>query len=303
MKKTAFAVLAFVFAVMLAIPPVFADVTISVAGTQIGRYEGLNFPAGTTTSRTAGNTDLNISPTASAVAAFTSGTIAGTAIDSSAIGGNTPAAGAFTTLSASSTAAITGVTTATGAIMANGGIDRTTAATLAIGGANANLVTITPATNVTGLLSANGGLDRSTAAALAIGPTNATSVVVTPPLISVAATNRLGNNRFAVGALVTASGSTQTVSAAAVLRNAIFQETGTTASTYTMDTGSNYSAAVTSGLTVNDCISFVITNASTQTITLAAASGTTLSYAMTVPTLTTRTVYLVNTGANTWTAY
>ena len=162
----------------------FADVTIKVNGTQIGRYEELNFPAGTTTSRTAGSMALNISPTASAIAAFTSGTIAGTTISTSPISGST---GSFTTLAASSTLGVTGITSLTGVLNANGGIDLTNAGALAIGAATATSVVITPATTITGILTqtgrlnANGGVDVTSAGALNLGATTATSVAITPP--------------------------------------------------------------------------------------------------------------------------
>ena len=114
--------------------------------------------------------------------------------------------------------------------------------------------------------------------------------------------NRLGNLRLVTGAVVTNSGASLTLTGANMSKNAIFQETGTTAATFTLDTGTNLSSAV-SGVAVGDMVSFVVSNASTQTITMAGATGTTLANAMTVLTLQSRTFYAINTGANTWTIY
>ena len=46
--------------VVLGTWPVFADVTIKVNGTQVGRFEELNLPAGTSATRTAGSSALNL---------------------------------------------------------------------------------------------------------------------------------------------------------------------------------------------------------------------------------------------------
>lgn len=113
---------------------------------------------------------------------------------------------------------------------------------------------------------------------------------------------KVKNVRVATGAVVTNSGATLTLTGANMAKNAIFQETGTTAATFTLDTGTNLSAAVP-GVAVGDCVSFVVSNASNQTITMAGATGTTLANAMTVLTLQSRTFYAINTGTNTWTIY
>ena len=100
---------------------VYADVTIKVAGTQIGRFETLDFAAGTTTTRTGEGAGLGITlTTTGTTAGITSGTIAGTTINSSIIGGSTPAAGHFTALDSTGTTtlgdAVTDVVTITGKI-------------------------------------------------------------------------------------------------------------------------------------------------------------------------------------------
>jgi len=109
-----------------------------------------------------------------------------------------------------------------------------------------------------------------------------------------------GVRRYTTG-VVTGTGA-QTLSGADMAAGKIFQLTGTTARTFTLDTGTNLSAAVP-GVAVNDMIVFVVSNASTVTITMAGAAGTTLANAMTVATLQSRTFYAVNTGTNTWTIY
>jgi hypothetical protein len=104
--------------------------------------------------------------------------------------------------------------------------------------------------------------------------------------------------------IVTNSTATLTLTAANLKNQSIFQETGSTAATFTLDTGTNLSNLFAGNFSiVGTVFCFVVSNASTQTVTLSGATGTTLSYAMTVPTLTTKIVFLVNTGTNTWTAY
>lgn len=104
------------------------------------------------------------------------------------------------------------------------------------------------------------------------------------------------------GGVVTNSGATLTLTAANMAKNSIFQQTGTTAATFTLDTGTNLSSAIPN-LTVGQMLFFVVSNASNQTITMAGASGTTLANAMTVTTLQSRTFWAINTGTNSWTIY
>lgn len=108
--------------------------------------------------------------------------------------------------------------------------------------------------------------------------------------------------RLAAGTVVTNSSASLTLTGALMAANTIFQETGTTAATFTLDTGTALSTAIPN-IAVGQMIWFVISNASTQTVTLAGATGTTLGGTMTVLTHITRTVYAVNTGSNTWTIY
>jgi hypothetical protein len=117
-----------------------------------------------------------------------------------------------------------------------------------------------------------------------------------------AAQNRISNISTITGVVVTNSGSTETLSGANMAKGSIFQETGSTAATFTLDTGTALSTAVP-GVQVGDTISFVVSNASTALVTIAGATGTTVTYVMTVPTLTTRTCYAINTGSNTWSIY
>ena len=108
--------------------------------------------------------------------------------------------------------------------------------------------------------------------------------------------------RYITGGIVTNSGASLTLTAAGIASNSIFQQTGSTAATFTLDTGVNLSAAV-SNVTVGTVISFVVSNASTQTITMASATGATLANAITIATLQSRTLYAVNTALNTWIIY
>ena len=114
--------------------------------------------------------------------------------------------------------------------------------------------------------------------------------------------NVLTNTVYNTGAVVTNSGASLTLTGANMAKNAVFQETGTTAATFTLDTGSALSTAI-ANVAVGYTVVFVVSNASTQTITMSGATGTTMSYSMTVPTLTTKTFYAINTGTNTWTIY
>ena len=93
-----------------------------------------------------------------------------------------------------------------------------------------------------------------------------------------------------------------TLTAANILGNALFQQTGTTAATFTIDTGANLSIA-TIGLKVGYRVDFTVVNSSTATITMAGSTGSTLANAMTVLTLQSRTFHAINTGTNTWTIY
>ena len=109
--------------------------------------------------------------------------------------------------------------------------------------------------------------------------------------------------RIVTSTVVTNSTSTFTLTAANMAKNSIFQETGSTSSTFTLDTGTALSSAIPGTIQVGDTVSFVVSNASTQTITMAGATGTTLANTMTIITLQSRTFYATNTGSNTWTIY
>ena len=78
-------VLAAVVFISLNLRPALAEVTIKVNGTQVGRFETLNFPAGTAYNRTAGSAALNLNPAGviSGTAYYISGTVGATASGSS----------------------------------------------------------------------------------------------------------------------------------------------------------------------------------------------------------------------------
>lgn len=114
-KKNKF--LALFLAVMLAFTaPVLANMGIFYGSTNLGPATDLIFTGGLVASGQG-----SIKTISAAAAAITSGTIAGVTINSSAIGGTTPAAGAFTTLSASSTLGVTGAATLNGDVSGDGG--------------------------------------------------------------------------------------------------------------------------------------------------------------------------------------
>jgi hypothetical protein len=190
--------------------PAFASVGLQYNRTPIGTVTDINIPSGASYNWDGSTFTL---PAAGSVAAITSGTI-----DGAVIGGVTPAAGSFTTLSASSTLGVTGnfavntnkfsVTASSGNTSVAGTLGVTGVSTLAgvlgtsydaatstgltIGGSNATSLTLTPNTTVSGTLAvtgaqtstgaiyANGGVDRSTAAVLTLGGANATGVTITP---------------------------------------------------------------------------------------------------------------------------
>ena len=84
--------------------PAFASVGIVVNGQPVGTATNIGFPSGT--SYTTDGSTFYMAAVTGVVAAITSGTIAGVTIDSSVIGGGTPAAGHFTTLSTSGAATL-----------------------------------------------------------------------------------------------------------------------------------------------------------------------------------------------------
>ena len=123
-----------------------------------------------------------------------------------------------------------------------------------------------------------------------IGNTTANSIVnIKSPLLRT------------IGTVITTTANL-TLTGANMAKGSVFQLTGGTARTFTLDTGTNLSAALP-GVAVGDMISFVVSNASTRTITMTGGAGTTLANAMTVLTLQSRTFYAINTGTNTWTIY
>jgi hypothetical protein len=112
--------------------PAFASVGVRVGGTLIGTATDLYFPSGTT--YTFDGSTFGTSTLTGAVAAITSGTIGGAAIDTSVIGGVTPAAGSFTTLSSSGAATLASTLSTAGDITMLSG---TTGAVLCLTSAHA----------------------------------------------------------------------------------------------------------------------------------------------------------------------
>ena len=97
-----------------------------------------------------------------------------------------------------------------------------------------------------------------------------------------------------------------TLSAANLVGGAIFQLTGTTARTFTLDTGANISSAFTTAFgapAAGDVFEFMVANAATAAITVAGATGSTMANAVTVATLQSRIFRAINTGSNAWTIY
>ena len=97
-----------------------------------------------------------------------------------------------------------------------------------------------------------------------------------------------------------------TLSAANLVGGAIFQLTGTTARTFTLDTGANISSAFTTAFgapAAGDVFEFMVANAATAAITVAGATGSTMANAVTVATLQSRIFRAINTGSNARTIY
>lgn len=109
------------------------------------------------------------------------------------------------------------------------------------------------------------------------------------------------NVRRAIGAVVTGTADA-TLSAANMVLGKVFQLTGGTGRTFTLDTGTALSAAMPS-VAVGDAIDFKLVNSSTGTLTVLGDTGTTLANVITIATLQSRTLTAINTGTNTWTIY
>lgn len=185
------------------------------------------------------------------------------------------------------------------------GVGLASAAGMAISSAAANTLTVTSGT--TGAITVDSGSTGAVnvgtgASAKTVTIGNVTGASAVSIKSGTGGTKFTGSVRYNFGSVVTNSGATLTLTGAQMAAGTVFQETGTTAATFTLDTGANLSAAI-SGVAVGDTVEFMVSNASTQTITMAGATGTTLANAMTVPTLTSRVFWAVNTGTNTWTIY
>lgn len=95
-------ILSVLLLVGLVVNPLAFAVEVSSNGTKLGQVYKFDFTSGFTLTKAGGLITIS-----GAVAAITSGTIAGVTINSSAIGGVTPAAGAFTTVVAATTVTAT----------------------------------------------------------------------------------------------------------------------------------------------------------------------------------------------------
>ena len=108
------------------------------------------------------------------------------------------------------------------------------------------------------------------------------------------------------GIAVVTGTAARTLSAADLVAGKIQQLTGTTARTFTLDTGANISTAFTSvygAPAAGDVFQFLVANAASAAITVAGASGSTMANAVTVATLQSRVFWVLNTGTNAWTIY
>ena len=105
------------------------------------------------------------------------------------------------------------------------------------------------------------------------------------------------------GGLVTNSAGTLAIAAANIVNNGLLVQTGSTASTWTLPTGTAMDTAVGSSATTGDQIQFTVSNTSSATITMAAGSGFTLGASYTVATLQSRVFTAYRTGTNTWVLY
>jgi len=177
-----------------------------------------------------------------------------------------------------------------------------------VAGVGSKTVNITTGASTTGINTVNIGTGATTVAGgntIHIGdgtPTGSgTNLITIGSSVANSVTKIKSPLLRSIGAVVTSSAA-QTLSGANMAKGAVFQLTGGAGYTFTLDNGTNLSTAVP-GVAVGDMISFVVSNASTGTITMAGATGTTLANVMTVATLQSRTFYAINTGSNTWTIY
>ena len=107
---------------------------------------------------------------------------------------------------------------------------------------------------------------------------------------------------YITSGVITNSGASLLLTAANMASNSIFQQTGSTAATFTLDTGTALSTEV-SNVVAGTVVNFSVTNSSTATITMAGGVGTSLANAMTIATLQSRDFRALNTGTNTWVIY
>lgn len=158
-----------------------------------------------------------------------------------------------------------------------------------------NITVTAAAGTLTGATLASG----VTASSLTSVGTLASPTLTTP---TINGSKRTGVNRKTV--TVVSGTAAQTLSGANMAAGAVFELTGTTARTFTLDTGTNLSTAVP-GVAVGDAIQFVVkcSGTSTGTITMAGAAGTTLSSTAVIAIGTSRLFTAVNTGSNAWTIY
>ena len=114
-------------------------------------------------------------------------------------------------------------------------------------------------------------------------------------------------NRRGSVSIVTGT-SSATLSGTNIVAGAIFELTGTTGRTFTLDTGTNISAAFAALYgtpSVGDVVTFLVKSSGTSsgTITMAGATGATLSSRAVIAIGTSVQFWCRNTGTNTWTIY
>ncbi len=102
---------------------------------------------------------------------------------------------------------------------------------------------------------------------------------------------------------ISTTASTMVLTAGSLVAGAIFQTTSSTASTLTLDNGTNISSAFVGKILPGYIFSFIVANTSTQTTSVLGSTGVTCTATFSVLTLQSRTFYAVNTGTNLWSIY
>ena len=162
-----------------------------------------------------------------------------------------------------------------------------------------------------GNTTAGSGAFTTLSASGTVSGTGFSNYLASPPAIGGTAANAAvfaplkttAGLRVNAGGVTSNSASTLTLNQVAIVNGGIFVQTGTTASTWTLPTGTQMDAAISFQLANYDQCIFLVSNASTQTITMAAGSGFTLAGTWTVATNQSRVFFAIRTGTNTWVLY